>query len=712
MSAVSEKTPNKTNSPASAPREAEGRLHALSDVRNIGIIAHIDAGKTTTTERILFYCGRVHRMGEVHDGTATMDWMPQEQERGITITSAATTCFWRDQQINIIDTPGHVDFTVEVERSLRVLDGAVGVFCGVGGVQPQSETVWRQANRYHVPRLAFVNKMDRKGADFYDVIEQMKNRLKAPAVALQMPMGSEEDFEGMIDLVRMKAISFNEVAEGSVVALGDIPEEYAAEAEMRRAEMIEALADLDEAILDAYMEDADVSAETLAAGIRRATIGNLLVGVLCGTSLKNKGVQPLLDAVVDYLPTPVDVPAVTGIHPKTEAKEVREASDFEPLSSLVFKIATDSYVGKLSFVRIYSGMLSKGQNVYNPRTKKRERVMRLIRLHANDREEIEALYTGEIGAIVGLKNATTGDTLCSEQVQIALENIKFPEPVISMAVEPKTKADSDSLQAALKALAEEDPTFVVSTDAETGQTLISGMGELHLEIIKDRILREYKVRANAGRPMVSYRESVAKAGRAEFSFDREIGGARNFGRVELEITPRTRGAGNEVVINATAKEIPAEFHESVRQGITDALTNGVLGNYQVVDVTVKVTGGSCEPDSASEIAYRSATIMALRQAVAGAEPVLLEPIMDVEIETPEEYLGDVMGDVNSRRGQIRKINAHGDVQMVSTLVPLSEVFGYSTTLRSLTKGRASFAMEPNSFDVVPENLKAKILNQY
>ncbi|MFC1467105.1 elongation factor G [Verrucomicrobiota bacterium] len=687
-------------------------MYALGEVRNIGIIAHIDAGKTTTTERILFYCGRVHKIGEVHDGTATMDWMAQEQERGITITSAATTCFWRDQQINIIDTPGHVDFTVEVERSLRVLDGAVGVFCGVGGVQPQSETVWRQANKYHVPRLAFVNKMDRKGADFYDVIDQVRDRLKAPAVALQMPMGAEEDFVGMIDLVRMKAITFSDDKMGADVVVGDIPEEYADEAEMRRAEMIEALADVDETILDVYLEEAEVPEETLVAGIRSATCSNQLVGVLCGTSLKNKGVQPLLDAVVDYLPTPVDVPAVKGIHPKTEALEEREASDFEPLSSLVFKIATDPYVGKLSFCRIYSGMLKKGQNVYNPRTKKRERVMRLIRLHANDREDIEVLHTGEIGAIVGLKNSTTGDTLCSEEAQIALESITFPDPVISMAVEPKTKADSDNLRGALKALSEEDPTFVISTDSETGQTLISGMGELHLEIIKDRVLREFKVQANAGRPMVSYRESVSAAGRAGFSFDREIGGARNFGRVELEISPKKRGAGSEIVIKASADEIPTEFHEAVRQGIEDALMTGVLGNYQVVDVTVTVTAGSYEQDSATEIAYRSASVMAFRQAVAEAAPVLLEPIMDVEVESPEEYLGDVMGDINARRGQIRKIDAHGDVQMVSALVPLAEIFGYSTTLRSLTKGRASYSMEPNSFDVVPENLQAKILNQY
>ncbi len=698
------------NSKGSA--NADDRQHSLGEVRNIGIIAHIDAGKTTTTERILFYCGRVHRLGEVHDGTATMDWMAQEQERGITITSAATTCFWRNQQINIIDTPGHVDFTVEVERSLRVLDGAVGVFCGVGGVQPQSETVWRQANKYHVPRLAFINKMDRKGADFYAVIEQMRDRLKAPAVALQMPMGSEESFCGVIDLIKMKAITFSEDKQGTEVTVAEIPAEYADDAEIRRVEMIEALAELNESILEMYLEEGDVSAEVLMAGIRAATINNLVVGVLCGTSLRNKGVQPLLDAVVDFLPTPEDVPAVKGIHPKTEAVEEREANDSEPLSSLVFKIATDPYVGKLSFCRIYSGTLRKGQNVYNPRTQKRERVMRLIRLHANDREDIEVLYTGEIGAIVGLKNSTTGDTLCAEQAQIALESIVFPEPVISMAVEPKTKADSDNLQVALKALSEEDPTFVISTDSDTGQTLISGMGELHLEIIKDRVFREFKVQANAGRPMVSYRESVSSTGRAGFTFDREIGGARNFGRVELEISPKPRGAGSEIVIKTRADEIPTAFHEAVRQGIEDALMTGVLGNYQVVDVEVKVTGGEYEQDSSTEIAYRSASVMAFRQAVAEAAPVLLEPIMDVEIESPEEYLGDVIGDVNARRGQIRKMDAHGDVQVLSTLVPLAEIFGYSTTLRSLTKGRASYSMEPNSFDVVPENLQAKILNRY
>jgi len=522
MSIVSQNN-NKAGTGSVSKREAEGRAHALSSVRNIGIVAHIDAGKTTTSERILFYSGKVHKIGEVHDGTATMDWMIQEQERGITITSAATTCFWKDRQINIIDTPGHVDFTVEVERSLRVLDGAVGVFCAVGGVQPQSETVWRQANKYKVPRLAFVNKMDRIGANFDKVMREMREKLSAPAVAIQLPIGASDSFKGVVDLIAMRGIHFSETDYGSKIEYIDIPADLSAKAEAARAELIEKVAEVDEMLLEAYMENTDVSEQALVDAIRRATVSNHIVPVLCGSSLKNKGVQPLLDAVVSYLPSPIDVPAVRGVSPKTEKDLFRDASDFEPLTGLVFKMATDKFVGKLAFVRIYAGQLKKGQNIYNPRTRKRERIGRLLRLHANHREDVDVLYTGEIGGMVGQKFFTTGDTVCAENEPILLENIEFPEPVISMAIEPKTTADKDALVDALKDMADEDPTFHTSINEETGQTIIHGMGELHLEIIRDRILREYKVQANAGRPMVAYRESVSKTGSGNFTFDREIG---------------------------------------------------------------------------------------------------------------------------------------------------------------------------------------------
>ena len=710
MTVVVKKDAKHAKTPASSPREDAARGRALSSIRNIGIVAHIDAGKTTTTERILYYTGRVYKMGEVHEGTAVMDWMEQEQERGITITSAATTCFWRDRQINIIDTPGHVDFTVEVERSLRVLDGAVGVFCGVGGVQPQSETVWRQAKKYNVPCLAFVNKMDRMGADFDKVVSELREKLAAPAVPVQLPIGSEENFKGIVDLISMKAYAFSEATLGSEVEEVAIPEELAAEAEKRRAALIEKTAEADEALLEVYLENADVPSDQLVAAIRRATIAGHLVPVLCGSSLKNKGVQPLLDAVVDYLPSPIDVPAVTGVHPKTEEPETREAGDFEPLSALAFKMATDSFVGKLVFVRIYSGKLEKRQNVFNPRTRKREKIGRLLRLHANSREDVETLFAGEIGAVAGLKQFTTGDTLCAENQAIVLESIEFPEPVIAMAIEPKTQADRDALADAMQSLVEEDPTFRVTTNEDTGQTIINGMGELHLEIIKDRILREFKVKANAGKPVVAYRESARKAGTGEFTFEREIGGRGHFGKLVVEVFPRERSSGNQVNLTVSKEVIPAEFHLPIEQGLNDALLTGVLGNYALVDLDVNVTGGEAHPVDSSEIAFRTAAVMALRDAVGHASPTLLEPIMKLEIIVPEEHLGDVMNDLNGRRGRIREIEARESVQIVHVDVPLAELFGYATTLRSLTKGRASYTMEPLAFEIVPDSMQEAILN--
>lgn len=701
------------NAKSSAPakREDAARGRSLSSIRNIGIVAHIDAGKTTTSERILYYTGRVYKMGEVHEGTAVMDWMAQEQERGITITSAATTCFWNDCQINLIDTPGHVDFTVEVERSLRVLDGAVGVFCGVGGVQPQSETVWRQAKKYQVPCLAFVNKMDRKGADFDEVIRQMRQKLSAPAIAVQLPWGSEENFKGIIDLISMQAVSFADENLGSDVLESAIPEELAVAAEKARAALVERVAESDEQLIEAYYENPDVPAGLLISAIRRATVSGKIVPVLCGSSLKNKGVQPLLDAVVNYLPSPIDIQAVKGVHPRTEAPLFREAGDFEPLSALAFKLTTDPFVGKLVFVRVYSGKVEKRQNVFNPRTKKREKITRLLRLHANSREDIEVLYTGEIGAISGLKGFTTGDTLCAENDPIVLERIEFPEPVIAMAIEPKTQADRDSLKAALFSMAEDDPTFRVTVNEDTGQTLINGMGELHLEIIKDRIFREFKVQANAGKPVVAYRETAQKTAEGEFTFSREIGGRSHFGQVIVRVAPRERASGNHVAVKVSNEVIPAEFHDAIKAGISDALMTGVLGNYPLVDVDVTVTGGNSHPVDSSEMAFRTAAVMALRAAAGNSSPALLEPIMKLEVVAPAEHLGDVMNDLNGRRGRIREIEAREAVQVVHVDVPLAEMFGYATALRSLTKGRASYTMEPYRFEAVPDSMQETILNR-
>jgi elongation factor G len=600
---------------------------------------------------------------------------------------------------------------VEVERSLRVLDGAVGVFCAVGGVQPQSETVWRQAKKYNVPRLAFVNKMDRMGANFDSVVDQMRKKLAAPAVPVQIPWGAADAFKGVIDLVKMRAITFKEASLGSTVEYVAIPAELAAKAEQSRAALIERVAELDEELLEAYMENTDVSEKALTNAIRRTTISNQLIPVFCGSSLKNKGVQPLLDAVVDFLPSPLDVPAITGISPKTEQRISRKASDFEPLSGLVFKMATDKYVGKLAFVRVYSGQLKKGQNVYNPRTRKRERIGRLLRLHANTREDVEVLYAGEIGGMAGQKLFTTGDTVCAENDLILLENIVFPEPVISMAIEPKTTADKDHLADALKDLSEEDPTFHISIHEETGQTIIQGMGELHLEIIKDRILREYNVKANAGRPMVAYRESVLKTGTGNFTFDREIGGSTYFASIRLQVSPRPQGSGNTIAFDVSTSIIPQEYRKAIEAGISDALLTGVLGNYAIIDTEVKVVGGESSPDDSSEMAFRSAAVMALRDAVSNASPALLEPIMQLDIDTPEEHLGDVLGDINSRRGRVREIKALADVQVVQADVPLAEVFGYATALRSLTKGRASYTMEPQAFEPVPASMQDSILNR-
>ncbi len=696
---------------AAPKREADGRAHALNSVRNIGIVAHIDAGKTTTSERILYYSGKVHKIGEVHDGTATMDWMIQEQERGITITSAATTCFWHNHQINIIDTPGHVDFTVEVERSLRVLDGAVGVFCAVGGVQPQSETVWRQAKKYNVPRIAFVNKMDRMGADFDKVLSEIQTKLGAPAFAIQLPIGASETFNGLVDLIKMKAVTFSEEDMGSKVEYIDIPADLAAEAEEARATLIEKVAEVDEELLEAYMENSDVSEQALVDALRRATIANEIVPVLVGSSLKNKGVQPLLDAVVSYLPSPIDIDAVSGINPKSEAEIIRETSDFEPLTGLVFKMASDKFVGKLAFVRVYAGQLKKGQNIFNPRTRKRERIGRLLRLHANHREDVDVLYAGEIGGMVGQKLFTTGDTVCMENDPIVLENIEFPEPVISMAIEPKSTADKDSLVDALRDLSDEDPTFITSINEETGQTIIQGMGELHLEIIRDRILREYKVQANAGKPMVAYRESVSKTGSGNFTFEREIGGESHFAALTLQVKPRSAGTGNKIEFDVSANIVPNEFRKGIEEGIADALLTGVLGNFAIIDTEVTVVGGQAHATESSEMAFRSAAVMALRDAASNSGPVLLEPIMLLEIESPEAHLGDVMGDLNSRRGRVREIKATNDLQVVQADVPLAEVFGYATSLRSLSKGRASYSMEPQAFEPVPATMTDSILNR-
>lgn len=691
-----------------------GRAVALSDLRNIGIIAHIDAGKTTTTERILFYAGRTHRLGNVDEGSTTTDWMIQERERGITITSAAISCSWRGRRINIIDTPGHVDFTIEVERSLRVLDGAVGVFCAVGGVQPQSETVWRQADRYHVPRLAFVNKMDRMGADFDAVVAEIRDRLGAPAVPVTIPWGRAETFRGVIDLISMRALAFDAGDEGRTVCDEPVPPGLQEQAAAARLWLVEQVGEFDEAVMEAYLTGpGPVDGALLRPAIRRAVIANRLVPVLCGTALRNKGIQPLLDAVVDYLPSPAEVGGVRGIDVKSGQPVSRPVDEAAPLSALVFKIAVDPYVGRLFFVRLYAGRLRKGQNVYNPRTKGRERVLKLVRLFADAQEETDELAAGDIGALVGLKAATTGDTLCAEHQPVALERIQAPETVMFVAIEPKAQASREKLDEALKQLSAEDPTCVVRTDPESGQVILSGMGELHLEVLVDRLRREFKVEANTGRPMVSYYETVTAAGSAGYLFDREFGGKRHYARVVVEAVPRERGAGYAVEIACSRKALPeAELAESIEQGLLDGILMGVLARYPMTDVLARVTEITAADDgSATGMAFRTAAVMAFREAAQAAAPELLEPIMSLEIVTPPDYVGEIMGDLNGRRGHVRDMTMRGDMQLVRAHVPLAELFGYSTAIRSLSRGRASYTMEPEAFAVVPRTVREQLLNR-
>ena len=687
------------------------REFSLENTRNIGIMAHIDAGKTTTTERILFYTGRVHKIGEVHEGAATMDWMVQEQERGITITSAATTAQWKGRRINIIDTPGHVDFTVEVERSLRVLDGSVTVFCAKGGVEPQSETVWRQADKYHVPRLADVNKMDIMGADFYNCVSMMKERLQANAVPIQLPIGSEDNFQGIIDLITMKALYFKDDL-GKVIEEAEIPEDMKEKAEEYRTLLVETVADQDEEYMMKYLEGEELTEEEIHDGIRKATIAVKMIPVTCGSSYKNKGVQQLLDAVVEYLPSPLDIPAIKGVLPNDEeGKEVeRPADDEGPFSALAFKIMTDPYVGKLCFFRVYSGSLESGSYVLNSTKNKRERIGRILQMHANERKEINKVYSGDIAAAVGLKDTTTGDTLCDESAPVILESMVFPEPVISVAIEPKSKAGQDKMAIALQKLAEEDPTFRTYTNAETGQTIISGMGELHLDIIVDRLLREFKVEANVGNPQVAYKETIRKAVKSEGKFVRQSGGRGQYGHCWLEIEPREPGSGYEFVNKIVGGAIPKEYIGSVDAGIQDAMNSGILAGYPVVDVKVTLFDGSYHEVDSSEMAFKIAGSMGFKDGCKKADPVLLEPIMKVEIIVPEEYMGDVIGGINSRRGRIEGMDSRAGAQIIRTFVPLSEMFGYATALRSTTQGRGVFSMEISHFEEVPKSIQEEIIN--
>ncbi|GBC93829.1 Elongation factor G [bacterium HR15] len=687
------------------------RQHPLERTRNIGIAAHIDAGKTTTTERILYYTGRIHRVGEVHEGTATMDWMEQEQERGITITSAATTCFWKEHRINIIDTPGHVDFTVEVERSLRVLDGAIAIFCAVGGVQPQSETVWRQANRYRVPRIAFINKMDRIGADFFRVVERIRERLNTNAVPIQIPIGQEECFQGVVDLVEMKAVYWLDEM-GTQYEYRDIPAELQAQAAEWREKMIEAAVEMDDHLMEKYLDGAPISKEEIKAALRKGTLAFKLVPVLCGSAYKNKGIQLLLDAVVDYLPSPLDIGPVRGVHPDTHAELWRQPSDSEPLCALAFKIQNDPYVGKLTYVRIYSGILSKGSYVYNATKEARERVGRVLQMHANRREDIDEAFAGDIVGIIGFQQTTTGDTLCHPDHPILLEPPQFPEPVISLAIEPKTKADQDKLANALQRLAAEDPTFRISTDPETGQTIISGMGELHLEVILDRLQREFGVGANQGRPQVAYKETIRTTARAEGKFIRQSGGRGQYGHCVIQIEPAEPGSGilfeNKIVGGA----IPREFIPAVEAGVREAADSGVLAGYPVVDVKVTLLDGSFHEVDSSEMAFKIAGSIAFKEAVQRAKPVILEPYMELEVTTPDAYVGDVIGDLNSRRARIEMIEPGvGGTQVIRALVPLAEMFGYATTLRSLTQGRATYTMHPSHYEEAPAQVAQSIIEK-
>ncbi len=687
------------------------RKYPLDKVRNIGIIAHIDAGKTTTTERILYYTGVSHKIGEVHEGTATMDWMEQEKERGITITSASTTCFWNKHMINIIDTPGHVDFTVEVERSLRVLDGAVGVFCAVGGVEPQSETVWRQGDRYSVPRIAFINKMDRVGADFYSVVGEIEEKLGATPLVLQLPIGSESTFVGVVDLIKMKSIIWDSDVLGASFSEKEIPEELAEKALEYRSKMIETLADYDDALMEKYLEGEDVSEDEIKIAIRKATIGNSVTPVLCGTAFKNKGVQPLLDAVVDYLPSPVDIPPMKGKDPKTSEEITRKADDKESLSLLAFKIMSDPYVGRLTYFRVYSGTLKAGSYAYNSTKGKTERVGRLLRMHANKREDVDIVYAGDIAAAIGLKYTGTGDTLCDENNPILLESMEFPDPVISIAIEPKTKADRDKLSVALQKLAEEDPTFKIRYDEETNQTIISGMGELHLDIIVDRLKREFKVGVNVGKPQVAYKESIKVAVKQEAKFVRQTGGHGQYGHVWIEIEPLENNKGFEFVDKIVGGVIPREFIPSVEAGVKEALETGILAGYPVVDVRVTLFDGSYHDVDSSDMAFKIAGSMAFKEGAKKAKPYLLEPVMDVEVNVPEQYLGDVMGDINSRRGKIKNMEEKGQLKIIKADIPLGEMFGYATSLRSVTQGRGTYTMQFAHYEEVPKSIAEKIIKK-
>ena len=688
------------------------RTVALEKTRNIGIMAHIDAGKTTTTERILYYTGINYKIGEVHEGTATMDWMVQEQERGITITSAATTCFWRDHRVNIIDTPGHVDFTIEVERSLRVLDGAVAVFCSVGGVEPQTETVWRQADKYGVPRIAFINKMDRLGADFFRVVQMIQDRLGARPLILQLPIGAEEKFAGIIDLVSMKAVVWENESLGAKFRTEPIPEDLITQAGEYREKLLETAADCDEALMEKYLEGKEIGENELRAAIRQGALSLKIVPVLCGSAFRNKGIQPLLDAVVEYLPSPLDIPPVKGVNPSSQKTEERPAKDDAPFSALAFKIMTDPFVGTLSFFRVYSGALTSGSSVYNSTRGKRERIGRLLKMHANKREEIKEVYAGDIAAAVGLKTATTGDTLCDEDHPIILESIDFPDPVISIAIEPKSKTDQERLGLSLQKLATEDPSFRVRTDEETGQTIISGMGELHLEIIVDRLLREFNVGANVGKPQVAYKETVRKAVEQEGRFIRQTGGRGQYGDVWIKLEPQKPGAGFEFVDAIKGGSIPREYIPAVEKGVREATENGALAGYPVVDVKVTLFDGSYHDVDSSEIAFKIAGSMAFKAAARKANPVLLEPIMSVEVVVPEEFMGDVIGDISSRRGKVLGMDTRPAAQAIDARVPLAQMFGYATDLRSMTQGRATYTMQFSHYEPVPATVAEGIIAKF
>ena len=685
------------------------RPSPLDRYRNIGIVAHIDAGKTTTTERMLFYTGKIYKIGEVHDGTATMDWMVQEQERGITITSAATTCFWRDHRINIIDTPGHVDFTAEVERSLRVLDGAVGVFCSVGGVEPQTETVWRQADKYKVPRIAFVNKMDRQGADFDRCVRMMKTRLNARPVPIQLPWGREELFTGIIDLIELKAIRFVEGTQGAEFEIGPIPEEYKDEVHHARERVIEAACECSDELLHKYLEGKELTADEIRAALRRGTISLHFTPVLCGAAFKNKGVQQLLDAILQYLPSPLDVPPIDGTLPDGKTEVVRRTSDTEPFSALVFKIMTDPFVGQLAFIRVYSGKMVSGEHVLNATKGTRERIGRLLQMHANKREEIKEVFAGDIAAAVGLKAVRTGDTVCEEKHPIVLEAMDFPEPVITLAIEPKTKADQEKLGTALGRLAQEDPTFRISVDPDTAQTIISGMGELHLEIITDRLVREFSVGVNVGKPQVAYKETIRSTAKGEGRYIKQTGGRGQYGHAKIEVSPLPPGTGFEFLNEIVGGTIPKEFIKPIQEGIKEAMQTGPLAGYEIRDLRVTLYDGSYHDVDSSEMAFKIAGSMAFKDATSRARPVLLEPIMSVEVVVPEQYMGDVIGDLNSRRGKVERMEPRAGTQVITSKVPLAAMFGYATDLRSMTQGRANYTMHFSHYDEAPKSVAEGII---